>query len=161
MDEESMPTRPAAKSEGSPLFGGRPVALFDIADGFWGLRRHLESLVGHRLTETVLHQAGVGSGSYLAQGVFPRASTDRPASGASNDTRPTGEPAMRACLAAYQATGFGRFDLVEASGGPALERAVIVAQDTFETWAPRQRGLPLTSIRLMRATGRSVVPGRC
>ena len=77
--------------EGVLCFSGARMALLDIEAGFWGLRRQMEALVGPRLTDAVLQQAGVNGGASFARS-FMRQTTagDEP-------------QAFRDCLAAYQA----------------------------------------------------------
>ena len=43
------------------------MALLDIEAGFWGLRRQMEALVGRRLTDAVLQQAGANGGTSFAR----------------------------------------------------------------------------------------------
>jgi signal transduction histidine kinase/PAS domain-containing protein len=106
-------------------FGGARMALLDVEASFWGLRRQLEALVGQRLTDAVLQQAGVNGGASFAR-TF--AGTD-----AAGDAQ-----ALRDCVAAYQAAGFGRFE-IEALEWP-IGRALIRGTDTFEAWMMRQHG---------------------
>jgi PAS domain S-box-containing protein len=106
-------------------YGGARMALLDIEAGFWGLRRQMEALVGRRLTDAVLQQAGVNGGASFARAFL---GTD-----ATGDTQ-----ALRDCLAAYQAAGFGRFE-IEALEWP-IGRALIRGTDTFEAWMVRQHG---------------------
>ena len=47
-------------------FGGARMVLLDIEAGFWGLRRQMEALVGPRLTDVVIQQAGVNGGASRA-----------------------------------------------------------------------------------------------
>ena len=79
-------------------FGGARMALLDIEAGFWGLRRQLEALVGRQLADSVLQQAGANGGASFA----------RSFSGQAGDVQ-----ALRDCIAAYEAAGFGRFEVVE------------------------------------------------
>ncbi|MBC8449199.1 MAG: hypothetical protein H8D78_15745 [Chloroflexi bacterium] len=48
-------------------FGGARMALLDIEAGSWGLRRQMEALVGRRLTDAVLQQAGGNGGASFAR----------------------------------------------------------------------------------------------
>jgi hypothetical protein len=48
-------------------FGGARMALLDIEADFWGLRRQMEALVGRRLTDAVLQQAGANGGASFAR----------------------------------------------------------------------------------------------
>jgi signal transduction histidine kinase/PAS domain-containing protein len=128
-------------------FGGTRMALLDIAAGFWGLRRQMEALVGRRLTDGVLQQAGANGGASFARGFV----------GQAGDAQ-----ALRDCIAAYQAAGFGQFE-VEVLDWPfgyaqdrpfgyaqdrpfgyaqdrPFGRALIRARETFEAWAAQQHG---------------------
>ena len=112
--------------EGVLCFSGARMALLDIEAGFWGLRRQMEALVGPRLTDAVLQQAGANGGAS-----FARSFTSRTTAG--------DEPqALKDCIAAYQAAGFGRFEIDELVW--PLGHVSIRAQDTFEAWAVRQNG---------------------
>jgi signal transduction histidine kinase/PAS domain-containing protein len=116
---------------GTLHFGGARMALLDIKGGFWGLRRQLEALAGSRLADTVLQQAGTKGGASFAT-TFTAA---MPAPGC---TSPEAAQAFRDCLSAYQAAGFGRFDLLslEWPAGPICIRG----SGTFESWMMRQHG---------------------
>ena len=111
---------------GHLLFGGARMAFLDIEAGFWGLRRQLEALVGRRLTDSVLQQAGANGGASFARSFIPRVPPQ--------DV----ERALRECLAAYQAAGFGRFE-IELLEWP-IGRVVVRARDTFEAWMMRRHG---------------------
>ena len=106
-------------------FGGARMMLLDVESSFWGLRRQLEALVGRRLTDAVLQQAGTNSGNSFARAfIGPDAAGDA--------------QALRDCVAAYQAAGFGRFE-IEFLEWP-IGRALIRGTDTFESWMVRQHG---------------------
>ncbi len=107
-------------------FGGTRMALLDIEAGFWALRRQMEALVGRRLANGVLQQAGVNGGASFARAF------------ALNVTPGMAPRALRDCVAAYQAAGFGHFE-VEALEWP-IGRALIRGTNTFEAWMIRQRG---------------------
>jgi len=77
-------------------FGGARMVMLDIGAGFWGLRRQMEALVGPRLTDSVLQQAGANGGASFA----------RAFAGSAGDAQ-----ALRDCIAAYQAAGFGQFEI--------------------------------------------------
>jgi len=100
----------------------------------------MEALVGQRLTDSVLQQAGVNGGASFARAFVGK----RPAA--------DGAQALRDCIAAYQAAGFGRFEIEalewpfgcpfdlaqgKAQGKP-IGRVLIRATDTFEAWMMRQ-----------------------
>ncbi|NOZ28570.1 MAG: GAF domain-containing protein [Chloroflexi bacterium] len=114
------------RHRGMLYFGGARMALLDIEAGFWGLRRQMESLVGRRLTDAVLQQAGAHGGASFARSFIGRRAGE------------DGRRALRDCIAAYQAAGFGRFE-VEVLKWP-IGRVVIRAQDTFEAWMVRRHG---------------------
>ncbi len=101
-------------------FGGARMALLDIEAGFWGLRRQIKALAGERLTDSVLQQAGANGGASFAAAF----TTQSPAADAPQ--------LLRECIAAYQAAGFGRFD-IELLEWP-LGRVLIRGEDTFEAW---------------------------
>ncbi len=104
-------------------FGGARMALLDIEAGFWGLRRQMEALVGERLTDSVLQQAGANGGASFAasfiDNIDQTATADAP-------------QALRDCIAAYQAAGFGKFEIEDMQW--PLGRILIRGEDTFEAW---------------------------
>jgi PAS domain S-box-containing protein len=105
-------------------FQGMRAALLDLDAGFWNLRTRIETLIGARLTQSVLQQSGVAAGTSLAGAI-----------------QPAGSPAeiLRDCLAAYQVSGFGCFTIeqFDAVSGHASVRAV----DTADAWmAARHTG---------------------
>ena len=83
-------------------FGGTRMALLDIEAGFWGLRRQMEALVGRRLTDSVLQQAGANGGASFAKSMGL----------AKDDTEQA--RFFESCLKAYQVAGFGGFEIQEA-----------------------------------------------
>ncbi len=107
--------------EGVLCFSGARMALLDIEAGFWSLRRQMEALVGPRLTDAVLQQAGANGGASFARSFM-------------GQTTAGDEPQVfKDCIAAYQAAGFGKFEIDELEW--PLGRVLIRAQDTFEAWA--------------------------
>jgi signal transduction histidine kinase len=112
---------------GTLRFGGARMALLDIEGGFWGLRQQLEALAGSPLADAVLQQAGVSAGTSFAATFTAGASAEPSADSAQ---------LFRDCLAAYQAAGFGHFevDTLEWPAGPISVRG----SDTFEAWLMRQ-----------------------
>jgi PAS domain S-box-containing protein len=118
-----------AEGEGRPgvlHFGGARMAILDIAAGFWGLRSQIEALAGQQLADDALQQAGVNGGASFAAAFAP-------------DVAPGGEEqALRDCIAAYEAAGFGHFQ-VEALEWP-IGRVLVRAWDSFEAWAVGQHG---------------------
>jgi PAS domain S-box-containing protein len=112
--------------EGVLCFSEARMALFDIEAGFWGLRRQIEALVGPRMADAVLQQAGANGGASFARSFM-------------NQTPAVDGPqALRDCIAAYQVAGFGKFAVDELAW--PLGRVVVRAQNTFEAWAVRQNG---------------------
>jgi PAS domain S-box-containing protein len=111
---------------GMLCFGGARMALLDIEAGFWGLRRQMEALVGRRLTDVVLQQAGANGGASFARSFVGEAGDD-------------GGQALRDCIAAYQAAGFGRFDVLELQW--PIGHVLVRGRDAFEAWVARQHGL--------------------
>jgi len=99
------------------------MALLDVEAGFWGLRRQLEALVGARLADSVLQQAGANGGASFARS-FEGAAGSAPVQ------------ALRDCVAAYQAAGFGQFE-VEVTQWP-IGRVLVRGGHTIEAWAIRQ-----------------------
>jgi PAS domain S-box-containing protein len=113
-------------------FGGARMAMFDIEAGFWGLRRQIEALVGPRLANSVLQQAGANGGAS-----FARSFIQDPAEEAFAES-------LRDCLAAYQAAGFGKFSIEQIEpfhlDDPLAGSVIIQAEDTFEAWAAQEHG---------------------
>jgi signal transduction histidine kinase/PAS domain-containing protein len=105
------------RQPGVLYFGGARMALLDLEAGFWGLRRQIEALVGRRLTDTVFERAGANGGASFARAFAG------PAGGAQ---------ALRDCIAAYQAAGFGQFE-IETMEWP-IGRALIRGRAAFEAW---------------------------
>ncbi|MBN1317971.1 MAG: GAF domain-containing protein [Anaerolineales bacterium] len=101
-------------------FGGARMALLEVQSGFWSIRRQMEALVGARLTNSVLIQAGVNGGASFAESM-----------GTANDYSQQGRLFV-SCVQAYQAAGFGRFDIWKAEW--PIGRVVVRAQDAFEAW---------------------------
>jgi PAS domain-containing protein len=120
-------------------FGGARMALLDIEAGFWGLRRQIKALVGERLTDSVLQQAGANGGASFAA--------------AFTSHSPAADPPqlLRECVAAYQAAGFGRFE-IELLEWP-LGRVLIRGQDTFEAWMMGQHNQDADSPACAYAAG--------
>lgn len=107
-------------------FGGARMALLDIEAGFWGMRRQIEGLIGERLTNSVLQQAGANGGASFARSFAGQAKIEKSA-------------VFSACIEAYQTAGFGRFD-IERLEWP-LGRVIIRATHAFEAWMYQQHGL--------------------
>jgi signal transduction histidine kinase len=105
------------------------MALLDIEAGFWGLRRQMEAMVGHHLTDNAMQQAGANGGASFARAFAPDVTGEaKPAEVAAS--------AFCDCVAAYQAAGFGRFE-VEIREWP-IGRVLVHGWDAFEPWMMRQ-----------------------
>lgn len=111
------------KAAGILHWGGARMALLDIESGFWGIRRQLEALVGDRLTNSVLQQAGANGGASFAKSFIP--TLDQ-----------TGASAFTACLQTYQSAGFGEFKITTLDW--PIGRISIQANQTFEAWMMTQ-----------------------
>jgi len=95
------------------------MALLEIESGFWSIRRQIEALVGPRLADSVMQQAGANGGASFAASFFSENGVDR-------------SMGFRTCLQAYQAAGFGRFE-IKSMDWP-LGRVIIHASQAFEAW---------------------------
>jgi two-component system nitrate/nitrite sensor histidine kinase NarX len=121
-------------------FGGARMALLDIEAGFWGLRRQMEAMVGHHLTDNAMQQAGANGGASFARAFAPDV-TGETACTEQFDKLSTGSAEVAAsafcdCVAAYQLAGFGRFE-VEIREWP-IGRVLVHGRDAFEPWMMRQ-----------------------
>ncbi len=129
--------RPPLLTESAPgtlLYGGARMALLDIESGLWTLRRQLEALIGRSSADSLFQQAGANGGaSFAAAFVGSAASGGGQPLGVTEATQ-----ALRDCVAAYQAAGFGRFEVTSLRW--PIGRAVIRAADTVETWMARRHG---------------------
>jgi PAS domain S-box-containing protein len=114
------------RSPGILTFGGARMAILDVVAGFWALRRQIEALVGQHLAESVLQQSGANGGASFAAALIEQSGLD------------DRQQALRDCIAAYQAAGFGRFE-IQTFEYP-IGQVTIRVQDAFESWAIRQRG---------------------
>jgi len=114
---------------GDLRFGGTRMALLDIEAGFWGLRRQMEALVGRRLTENAMQQAGANGGATFASAFVTGVNEE------------TAISHFLDCVAAYQAAGFGKFD-VEILDWP-IGRVLVHGQNTFEAWMMQQHNQPV------------------
>ncbi|MDZ7844637.1 MAG: GAF domain-containing protein [Anaerolineales bacterium] len=112
-------------------FGGTRMVMLDIRAGFWGLRRQIEALVGSRLTDSVLQQAGANGGASFARAFV-------------GDDLSDPEGAFWDCLAAFQAAGFGQFEVETFNpgildGDDRLDGLITVqARNNFEVWTADQ-----------------------
>jgi len=111
------------KSVGFLQLGGARMALLDIESGFWGIRRQMEALIGDRLTNSVLQQAGANGGASFAKSFIP--TLDQ-----------AGASAFTACLQTYQSAGFGEFKITILDW--PIGRIRVQANQTFEAWMMTQ-----------------------
>lgn len=108
---------------GSLHFGEARMALLDIASGFWSIRRQMEALIGSRMTNSVLQQAGANGGASFAFSF-----------GAVEDASQQGQ-LFKNCVQAYQTAGFGQFEIMEIQW--PIGRVTIRAREAFEAWMNR------------------------
>jgi len=126
---EALLTQP---KRGVLQFGGARMALLDIEAGFWGLRRQIEALVGRRLTDSAVQQAGVNGGVSFARSFAASQAGLQPID--ADDVLAD----LQSCITAYQAAGFGQFELVVQEW--PLGHLQIKGKDTFEAWMMAQHG---------------------
>ena len=118
------------KSTGILRLGGARMALLDIAAGFWGIYRQMEAMIGTRLTNSVIQQAGTNGGASFAQSF-------------SSTLDQSGSSAFSTCLQVYQTAGFGHFEITSLEW--PIGRIQIQADQTFEAWMMRQHDHPGTA----------------
>jgi len=107
-------------SPGELLFGNARMALLDIEAGFWGIRRQVEALIGTKLTNTVLQQAGANGGASFAKSFgTAQSSTEQ-------------KRFFESSLQAYQIAGFGKFEIENACW--PIGSLHIRAWSSFEAW---------------------------
>lgn len=106
-------------------FGAARMALVDIESGFWGIRRQIESMIGRQLTNSVLQQAGANGGASFARSFGQAADPQEELNH------------FKACVAAYQAAGFGRFEFQEIDW--PIGRIILHGSNTFESWMMQQQ----------------------
>lgn len=106
-------------------FGGSRVAFIDLDSGFWGLREHMEALIGRPLTASMMQQAGANGGAAFAKSFVARMAEE------------DGARALRDCVAAYQAAGFGEFS-IEQLDWP-VGRVLVRGNNAFEAWWVRRK----------------------
>lgn len=110
-------------STGILELSGARMALLDVEAGFWGIRRQVEALLGPRLTNAVLQQAGANGGASFAQSFVGPTAIEK-------------STAFTACVQVYQAAGFGKFKIVSMEW--PLGRIQIRASEAFEAWMLQQ-----------------------
>ena len=109
---------------GTLELGGARMAFLDIKEGFWGIRRQMEALIGNHLTSLVLQQAGANGGASFARSFADQSGLEKSA-------------ALAACVMAYQAAGFGNFEITSIEWPLGVVR--IQANDAFEAWMYKQQ----------------------
>lgn len=102
------------------------MAFMDIEAGFWSLHRQVENSLGAKAAGEIFQQAGANGGASYAA-----------AQGQANDPQAQGE-LFSQCLQAYQAAGFGQFDILEASW--PLGQVRIEGRGAFEAWMMNRHG---------------------
>lgn len=107
------------------------MALLDVEVGFWSIRRQMEALIGPRLTNSVLQQAGANGGASFAKS-FGTAKDDEEQKGV-----------FDSCLQAYQAAGFGQFKIKKMDW--PIGHVIIRANDAFEAWMVNQHDQKVNS----------------
>jgi signal transduction histidine kinase/putative methionine-R-sulfoxide reductase with GAF domain/predicted hydrocarbon binding protein len=118
----------SSQRPGHLLFGGARMALLDIEASFWGIRRQIEALAGRHIADSVLQQAGANGGASFAR------------SFATSTLPEEAARLFRECVAAYQAAGFGSFEITVLEW--PLGRVLIKASDTFESWMMKRHAKP-------------------
>lgn len=126
MREEVIAQFLSEVSPGFLKFGAARMALLDIEAGFWSLRRQVENLLGVKTAGEIFQQAGANGGASYA------AAQDR------SDEPQAQDALFVQCVQAYQAAGFGQFDIVESSW--PLGRVCIQGRDAFEAWMMNRHG---------------------
>lgn len=128
MTANKLPKLLTESSPGFLRFGGARMALLDIGAGFWGLRRHLQALLGVSLTNSVLQQVGANGGASFASSFT--------ALGKDGDQQ---NAAFAECLQAYQQAGFGQFKIIQQTW--PIGRLAVQGRDTFEAWMMKENGI--------------------
>jgi len=120
-----MKTSPIfSEQSGFIRFGGARMALLDVEAGFWSIRRQMEALIGPRLSNSVLQQAGANGGVSFANSF-----------GTAKDEAEQ-KRFFDSCLQAYQTAGFGQFEIKRMDW--PIGHVVIRAKDAFEAWMVNQ-----------------------
>ncbi len=150
-------------------FAGTRGFVLDVETSFWALWQEIEALAGPQLTSVLMHRAGTQAGiafahAFLSQ-ILPAQSTiqtdaadrttdittvlsDPPAS--RHQIQESLSTTLRACIAAYQVTGAGRFEVDSIDWAALDDRHHAIASirirawDTLEVWMVRQHSLPVT-----------------
>lgn len=103
------------------------MAILDVESGFWSIRRQVEALIGTQLSNSVLQQAGANGGASFATS-FGRM-----------EESPGQELLFASCLQAYQAAGFGQFEISYAQW--PIGRVTVRGRNAFEAWVTCQHGI--------------------
>jgi signal transduction histidine kinase len=101
-------------------FGGPRMVMLDVEAGFWNLRKQIETLVGVQLAHSTLKQAGINGGASFARNYI------------SHTSKEDGPTAFRDCIEAYQAAGFGHYEITEIEW--PIGHVMIQGTETFESW---------------------------
>ena len=102
------------------------MAFLDMGAGFWSLYRQIANLLGEKAANQIFQQAGANGGASYAS-----------AQGQAGEPQGQGE-LFAQCLRAYQAAGFGQFEIVEAAW--PLGRVRVQGRDTVEAWMITRHG---------------------
>jgi signal transduction histidine kinase/predicted hydrocarbon binding protein len=124
MQKKSISEYLSEVSPGTLHFGGARMAMLEIEAGYWSIRRQIEALIGTRLTNSVLQQAGANGGASFARSMGSAASAAEQ------------RQLFESCLLAYQAGGFGQFD-IETAEWP-IGKVVVRGRDAFEAWSAKR-----------------------
>lgn len=151
-------------------FAGTRGFVLDVETGFWALWQEIEALAGAQLTSVLMHRAGTQAGiafahAFLGQITSAQSTIQTDAVEQTLDATSmlSDQPADRLqlqetltvtlcdCIAAYQVTGAGRFEvdriIWSSPNDPqlAITSVRIRAWDTLETWMARRHGLTATT----------------
>ncbi|MEA1869393.1 MAG: 4-vinyl reductase [Euryarchaeota archaeon] len=113
------------RSRGWIYVEGSRTCLTDIEQGFYGIRKAVEQLIGP-VTGTVYYNAAIEGGIAYVRGAVKSGSITRSDRG------------FRDCVDAYTQLGFGDFTVSEIDYGSA--RATVTCRDAFEGWAWKRHG---------------------
>jgi len=120
MNEQFLTEHLSEKSPGVLNFGTARMALLDIEAGFWGIRRQMEALIGSRLSNSVLQQAGTNGGASFASSFGSAEEIDEQ------------RLLFEDCVRAYQVAGFGQFTIDDVHW--PVGRLVLRGTNTVEAW---------------------------
>ena len=126
MNEQFLFEHLSEKSPGVLNFGTARMALLDIEAGFWGIRRQMEALIGSRLSNSVLQQAGANGGASFASSFGSAEEVDEQ------------RRLFEDCVRAYQVAGFGQFTIDDVHW--PVGRLVLQGKNTVEAWMVQRHG---------------------